>query len=857
MKSLIFVLNFFICFPQLLLAQTRLHDSLFSTYYHQRVSHFKSLPQTRGDIIFLGNSINDGAEWNELFGDLRIKNRGISGDVSAGILHRIDEVAARKPAMVFLMIGTNDLARKVPTDSLQQNIFSAVRQLRQQSPATQVYVQSILPVNDVYRKFGGHTGNGAVIKRVNAALAQNAASLQYTYIDLHTPFSDAAGKLKASFTNDGLHLNGEAYLFWKHLLYPYVFDATEKPALIPLPQQLQWKEGFYTMTGTQVIVATNAALQREAARLQELLTEKEISATVQKTAPAKGPHIELRLGNIPATIEKDAAYQLEVTPQKITITANAPQGIFYGVQTLLQLMRNSSTIDACNITDKPAFSWRGYMVDVGRNYQSMQLLKQQIDVMAKYKLNVFHFHLTEDIAWRLAIKQYPQLTAPENMIRNEGQFYSEADMKELIAYCKDRYITLIPEIDMPGHSAAFTRAMKWDMQSDSGLIIVKNIVKELVETYDVPLVHIGADEVKITNKAFVPEVTAFLQGMGKKVMGWEPGGNFTANTIRQLWMDDGGKISRDTAIQYVDSRHLYLNHMDPLESVVTIFNRRIGGNEVGSKTALGGIICLWPDRRVEHEEDALKMSAAYPAMLAFAERSWRGGGREGWVANVGAPGDARTKAFAAFEGRLLDHKRNYFQGLPFPYVRQTNTIWKLFGPYQNGGNLLQAFAPEEAGFDASKVKPSHEVVGGTVVIRHWWAPLIEGAVADAKENTTWYATTRIWSDDDRIGDFWIGFNNISRSPATDSPLPGTWSNLESRVWVNGDLIAPPRWKRGGHKGHPEVPLVDEGYEYREPTKVALKKGWNDVLVKLPIASFKGKDWQNPVKWMFTFIPVGE
>lgn len=855
MKSLIFLLNVLLCCPTILWAQRGLHDSLFSTYYHQRVAHFRSLPLTKGDIIFLGNSITDGAEWSELFGDQRIKNRGISGDVSAGILHRIDEVAARKPAKVFLMIGTNDLARKVSADSLQKNILDAVRYLRLQSPATTVYVQSILPVNDVYGKFGGHTGNGALIKKVNAALAQNATSLQYTYIDLNTPFSDSNGKLKALFTNDGLHLNGDAYLLWKHLLYPYVFDATEKPALIPLPQQLQWKEGFFTMKGAQVIVAKDAVLQGEAARLQGLLEEKEMVTTIQKAAPANGPHIELRLGNIPAVIEKNAAYQLDVAPQKITITANAPQGIFYGVQTLLQLMRNGSTIDACSITDFPQFAWRGYMVDVGRNYQSMKMLKQQIDVMAKYKLNIFHFHLTEDIAWRLAIKQYPQLTAPENMIRNKGQYYSEADLKELIAYCKDRYITLIPEIDMPGHSAAFTRAMKTDMQTDSGLAIVKSILTEMVQTYDVPIVHIGADEVKITNKAFVPEVTAHLQGMGKKVMGWEPGGNFTANTIRQLWMDDGGKISRDTAIQYVDSRHLYLNHMDPLESVVTIFNRRIGGNERGSHTALGGIICLWPDRRVEHEEDALKMNAAYPAMLAFAERSWRGGGSEGWVANVGAPEDARTKAFAEFESRLLDHKRTYFQKLPFPYVRQTTTTWKLFGPYNNGGNLSQAFAPEAPRFDADKTKPALEVVGGTVVIRHWWAPLIEGAVADAKENTTWYATTKVWSDEDRTGHFWIGFNNISRSPATDSPLPGTWNNLQSRIWVNGSEIQPPRWQRGGHKGHPEVPLVDEGYEYREPAKVALKKGWNNVLVKVPIGGFKGKDWQNPVKWMFTFVPV--
>ncbi len=142
------------------------------------------------------------------------------------------------------------------------------------------------------------------------------------------------------------------------------------------------------------------------------------------------------------------------------------------------------------------------MIDVGRNYISMDLLKQQIDVMARYKFNVFHFHPTEDIAWRFAIKQYPQLTTKENMLRNKGKFYSEEEIKDLIAYCKERYITFVPEIDMPGHSAAFRRAMKTDMQSNSGLHIMKNILKEICTTYYIPYIHIGADEVRISNSNF-------------------------------------------------------------------------------------------------------------------------------------------------------------------------------------------------------------------------------------------------------------------------------------------------------------------------------------------------------------------
>lgn len=408
---------------------------------------------------------------------------------------------------------------------------------------------------------------------------------------------------------------------------------------------------------------------------------------------------------------------------------------------------------------------------------------------------------------------------------------------------------------MPGHSAAFTRAMKTDMQSEEGTTIVKNILKEFCSTYNVPYIHIGADEVKITNKNFVPEVTAYIESFGKKVIGWEPGGNFSEGTIRQLWMDDRGALSNEGNIQYIDSRHLYLNHMDPLESVVTIFNRKLAKRERGDKNMLGGTICMWHDRAVTSEEDVLRMNPVYPAMLAFSERSWRGGGNNGWVANIGKPESNQAAAFIEFEYRLLDHQQTYFATQSFPYVKQGNIIWKFFGPYPNGGELSKIFKPEGANFDSAKSNAAFVVIGGTIVLRHWWHPLIMGAIEKPEENTTWYATTKIWSDEDSIEEFWIGFNNLSRSPATDSPPANAWNDKQSKIWVNGNLIDPPVWKRAGQKGNAEIPLIDEGYEYRQPSNVSLIKGWNTVLVKLPIAGFKGTDWQNPMKWMFTFVKV--
>ncbi len=829
------------------LSRPVLHDSLFSTYYHQRVSHFKTLPHTKGDVIFLGNSITDGSEWSELFDNPRIKNRGISGDVTAGVIYRIDEVIARKPQKVFLMIGTNDLARGLSVDSLLKNLFWTAQYLRQQTPATRVFIQSILPVNEVYGKFSGHTSKGQQIKEVNRQLQQNAAAYGYTYIDLHTPFSDGNEKLKKELTNDGLHLNGDAYLLWKHLVYPFVYDAEAKPALIPLPQQVSWQKGYFPLHAVTTIVVTTKDLQKEARQLQQQL--QQYGLTVSIADKAKGPSIELRLDTVGAPQGKEEAYRLQVTPQQVRLSANAPHGIFYGLQTLIQLARSGVLLDACTITDWPAFSWRSYMVDVGRNYQSMSLLKQQIDAMAQYKLNVFHFHLTEDIAWRLQSKKYPQLTAPENMLRNKGAYYSERELKELIQYCKDRYITMVPEIDMPGHSDAFTRAMGFNMQSDSGLMVVKEIIREFCSTYQLPYLHIGGDEVKITNQNFLPEVTQLIHSLGWQTIGWDPGGNLLPQTIRQLWMRDGAK---DSSLRYIDSRHLYINHMDPLESVVTIYHRQLGDRTKGHQNVLGATLCLWHDRNVSGEADMMLMNPVYPTLLTFAERSWRGGGHPGWITNSN---QVANSDFKHFENRLLNHQQQYFKDKPFPYVKQADVVWKLYGPYQNKGEVTKSFAPENKKFDTVKTKAAGEANGGTVVLRHWFSPLVKGVLHQPQENTTWYATTRIWSDEAGEKAFWIGFNNLSRSPATNSPEEGTWGSTGSKVWVNGNEIQPPQWSRPGQKGHPEVPLIDEGYEYRTPTKIKLQKGWNTVLIKAPVGSFKGPDWHNPVKWMFTFVPV--
>ncbi len=611
-------------------------------------------------------------------------------------------------------------------------------------------------------------------------------------------------------------------------------------SLIPYPREVRLSDEMLDLSGGVRLEEGDARLDGEYRLARVILAEKGI-------AEGQGPFLRLKLTE---GMEAEA-YILETGKDGITVKASGAAGIFYGLQTLRQFL--GKRVPYGEVRDAPAFSWRGFLVDVGRNYQPLDMLKEQIEVMARYKLNVFHFHFTEDIAWRLESRAHPGLTAADNMTRWAGKFYTEAEFRELIRFCEERHILFLPEIDMPGHSKAFERYFGVDMQSEAGIAHVKELLREFSVTYPgLPYLHIGGDEVKITNPDFMPEITGYVEKLGYKTIGWDPGSNLEPQTIRQLWMGGPKEIEEKGGQVYIDSKHLYINHMDPLETVVTLFHRKIGEREKEHGQLKGATLCAWPDRAVQEPEDMLVQNAVYPALLTFAERSWRGGGEAGWTARIFPRGTPAHREFSRFEDRLLEHKRNYFGDRPFPYIRQTGLYWELIGPFPNQGEVARDFPVEG--------EPLGETVnaeGGTVILRHWWGDIIRGVLEQPAPNTTWYARTRVWSEEEGEKPFWIGFNDLSRSYTSDSPRRGTWDDRGSRVWVNGGEVSPPEWKQAGQKGDLEVPLIDEGYTYRPPTMISLQKGWNEVLIKAPVGDFKGKDWANPVKWMFTFAPVSE
>lgn len=195
----------------------------YSTFYYQRATLFEALPVTSEDIIFLGNSITNGSEWSELFGNPHIKNRGISGDTTMGVYDRLDAILKGKPAKIFLLIGINDVSRGIPVDTIVRNIGMIVEKVKKDSPDTRLYLQSVLPVTDHYKLFGGHTSRAAMVPEINKGLKTLAEKNGATYVDLYSQFLDpATGKLNIEYTNDGLHMLGKGYLKWKEVVTPYV-----------------------------------------------------------------------------------------------------------------------------------------------------------------------------------------------------------------------------------------------------------------------------------------------------------------------------------------------------------------------------------------------------------------------------------------------------------------------------------------------------------------------------------------------------------------------------------------------------------------------------------------------------------
>lgn len=191
-------------------------------YYARRATLFDLLPVYSSDIIMLGNSLTDGAEWNELFDNCHVKNRGIVGDIIPGFFERLEPILRGQPRKIFIMGGVNDISHGVSADSIVSAMTQVVTTIQARCPKTEIYVQSMLPFNNDVRLWKLLKGREQVVVDGNKGLESMCQRLGVTFINLYPLFVGENGKMKPEYTNDGLHLMGGAYLIWRDALLPYI-----------------------------------------------------------------------------------------------------------------------------------------------------------------------------------------------------------------------------------------------------------------------------------------------------------------------------------------------------------------------------------------------------------------------------------------------------------------------------------------------------------------------------------------------------------------------------------------------------------------------------------------------------------
>lgn len=359
----------------------------------------------------------------------------------------------------------------------------------------------------------------------------------------------------------------------------------QKPAvnlgenLIPKPVSISYNSGEFAFGDkTNIyILGNDAALQKIGLYLSGLLkpaTGFNFPVSSSTAAPAQG-HIYLALNGAESLGEE--GYTLNISSENIQLSAASPAGLIRGIQTIRQLLPPSIEMEtvqsdkwiipSVSITDKPAYAYRGSMLDVARHFFGVEDVKRYIDLIAAYKMNVLHLHLSDDQGWRIEIKSWPKLTEIGSTTQvggGKGGFYTQEQYKEIVQYAADRYITIIPEIDMPGHTNAALASYPELNCNDtatklySGIEVgfstlctnkavtykfLDDVIRELSALTPGPYIHIGGDESHATKKEdyipFINKVQPMVTKYGKQVIGWDEIALATLqpNTIVQFWAD--------------------------------------------------------------------------------------------------------------------------------------------------------------------------------------------------------------------------------------------------------------------------------------------------------------------------------
>jgi hypothetical protein len=533
-------------------------------------------------------------------------------------------------------------------------------------------------------------------------------------------------------------------------------------------------------------------------------------------------------------------YHLIIKGGKAVISGN----IVWAKSTLAQLTDANGKVPEVDIHDWAIYPFRGFMHDTGRNYQPVSLLKETLDLMAFYKLNYFHWHLTDYPAWRIECKVYPQLNDPQyqRQGRDEGKFYTYDEIREVIAYARERGITVVPEIDMPGHSTYFKDAFGFTMDSEEGRRVLEKCLDEFfteIPKSDCPYFHIGSDEVWIADpKGFMQWIEALMDKYERQPIAWDPGLPASDKVVRQIWNEAAGSNAAASKKpgKYLDSFVGYLNYYDPMLFTSRLFlHTAAAQTEPDTSNALGGTLCLWNDVRVDKKENIALHNGMTNGMMAFAERFWNGGDA-GEIANENLPTGPLTEAgsrLANFEEKMALH-RDRFHKDKMRWVANSQLEWQV------KIDENESFATYGGAVDLDAFCQAHHINIG------------DSAVATAQ--------AILIAERDMDIEAWIGFCTPARSNRNGYGIGGQghWEG-GGQCFVNGTEILPPtNWDEPEKYNYPfntwgkaeeEEPFTDEQlYWMRQPAKIHLAKGENRVEIKTP-KTYKG------LRWSFAFIPV--
>lgn len=406
--------------------------------------------------------------------------------------------------------------------------------------------------------------------------------------------------------------------------------------VIPLPKQITMgKASPFALSASTPIVcnSTDESMRKNASFLADYVKETTgLALGIANTPKVKTPAIVLVLD---PKIQGEEAYRLTVTPKRVTISGRTPAGVFYGIQTLrksLPIISPDATepvsLPSVEIADEPRFGYRGMMLDCARHFFPIDFVKRYIDLLALHNMNVFHWHLSDDQGWRIEIKKFPRLTEigskrPKTILGHNssvddgqphGGFYTQQEAREIVEYARQRHITVIPEIDMPGHMKAALAAYPnlgctggpyevgyaWGVYRDVLCLgnedvykFVEGIVDELVDIFPAKYIHIGGDESptvrwgecpkcrEVARKHnlelgklqayFTNRVEKYINGKGRKIIGWDEilDGDINPSATIMSWRgigpgEQGAKLGHDVIM--TPTTHCYFDyHQDKNE----------------------------------------------------------------------------------------------------------------------------------------------------------------------------------------------------------------------------------------------------------------------------------------------------